>query len=537
MGDKQGRSEPLGEQSAPPSAQSILEGRLGGCSWHVVADVEDFRSLVGQIVQATDRVVELGASSGETTVILAGSAAQVVAIEKSAERVERLRKLARGQDNIEVVHADAGEVGSITSGLPRPADVLFVDVGGDAPAWRAVALCFEYVRALRPRCVALRNREFHEFLRSIRAGGTAEEGGIVFPDPDAPAPAADPALRRHSARRLARALQTAGSPRAVELLIEALRDGNYSTRKTVSEALAAVGEPAREPLVELLADESAPIRARRISASLLQRCTGREGIASLPELMRHPSVAVQWAATGALLDIHERLGSAYEPTGPIPPGAAVACAESRGEPLPVDQVLSLIDSEEDFSVWLARGHLRRTAPASTRLLQESLATGDVPADQVVTAIGALGLLDPAAARLLPEKVMEVAADEQRASALWRLASSCFGLADQRLAGDLLAATDDVWARSDLPRLVRRAGDETPVGALVWLWGRKPGTWNRGDALEVHGKLAALGLELSLAAVAGMKSPHPELREGCRRVSAWLAKSSGCRGRGTVNGPS
>ena len=502
--------------------RGIWEGRLGACPWYVVADVEDFRALAGRIVRETDCVIEVGASTGDATVVLAEHADVVLAIERSAQRAEQLQELARARGNVEVVHADATDVDAIRARLPRPVDVVFLDLGGDAPAWRALPVCLEYARALEPRCVVLRNREFHDFLRDVRE--ESPEAGKQLPRaaPET-AQTADPLLRRHSAQQLCRSLQSIATPETAEALVDALREANQRTRNAIADTLPLLGGAAREPLVRLLADDSAPIRARRVSASLLREGIAGHDIAALPGLAKHPSVGVQWVATACLLQVHEQLGAAYRPSDPLLPGEELALAESRGEPGPVSLLASLQCSEDEFSGWLARRHLRRAGSAATRLLEEFIAEGDAPTAHLVAAVSALGLLDREAARRLPGAVLGRAAQEERATALWHLASQCVGLGDQRLATDLLGAIDVAWADAGLPRLGREAESDTPITALLSLWRRKPAAWTRGPVFEQQERLAAAGLDLSLAMEAGLSSPHPHLRERCGRVAGWLRR--------------
>ncbi len=523
MDDKSQRSEPAGGPGSSPDAQTVLEGRLGGRSWHVVADVEDFRALASQIVRPTDRVVELGASTGDATVVLAEFAELVVAVEKSAERVEQLQELAVTRDNIQVVHADAAMIEGTASRLPRPTDVLFVDLGGDAPASRAGPICFEYARLLEPRSVVFRNHEFHEFLRTLQVRSLVESDLGRVPELDAQSRTTDPAFRAHSARRLCRVLESAVTRGTAEVLTESLRDANYRTRKLLAKALRLLGELAHEPLINLLADETAPIRARRVSASVLRQSMATPGGARLADLSKHSSVGVQWIATVCLLEVHRQLGSTYRPTAPLRIGEQLALAETRGEPLSVELTLSLLRSQDGFSNWLARRHLRRTVPTSARLLQQYIVNGEASTADLVAAMGVLGVLDAKAARLLPERLLADAPADRRPAALWRLATQCFGLADQRLATDLLNGVAGVWTDAGLPGLVAGADSDTPVGALLRLWRAKGSAWHHGRLLELRDSLATVGLDLCPAMEAGMESPHAHFREQCRRALVRLKR--------------
>ncbi len=501
-------------------APGVVEGRLAGRAWYVVADVEDYRVLAERLVQPTDCVVEVGASTGETTILLAHRAGRVVAVEKSAERVVHLTELARAHRNVEIVHAEEGTVESALPALPRTADVLLVDVGGNAPAAFAAPLCLEYARALEPRCVVFRNHQFHEYLLSLRAADAAEGDDQPLPALLQPAQGQDMQLRRHEARRLARAVTEAHTPDTARALADALRDANYRTRRAVSEALGLLGDLARDPLVDLLADREAPLRARRESASLLREMGGRLDLKGLRALVGHPSVGVQWVATVALIERHKQIGATYGAPESLLPGAQLALAEEARRPLPAEVVLALLGSGDGIAEWLARRHLRRLAPAWTRLLCQALTAGAVPDAQVPLAVETLGGLDAAAARSLPAAFAERPAEEARA-ALWRLAGHCFGLGDQRLALDLLGACSQAWARAGLPAAEYRGAAVTPVALLQSLWTGKPDAWTRDGIAEVTAALAPLGLDLTAAFEAGKGSPHAVVREGCARAAEWL----------------
>lgn len=498
----------------------VIEGRLEGRLWYVVADVEDYRALAERLVQATDCVVEVGASTGEATILLAQRAGRVVAVEKAAERVASLQELAREHDNVEVFQAEEGTVASVLPALPRAADVLLVDVGGNAPVALAAPLCLEYARALDPRCVVFRNRRFHEYLLSLSLADAAEGGAQRPGDLLQAKEGRNARLARHEARRLARAVMEAHTPDTARALAHALCGANHRTRRVLSDALKLLGEEACEPLAELLADPEAPLRARRESASLLREIGVRLDLGSLRALARHPAVGVQWVATVALIERHRRLGATYGAAEPVPPGAALALAEEARRPLPAQVVLALLESGDGIAEWLARRHLRRLAPASTRLIVEAFLADAVADAQVPLALAALGGVDGAAARSLPAALAERPAEEARA-ALWRLASHCFGLGDQRLARDLLGACSRAWAEAGLPVAEHRGAAVTPVALLEALWTGKGDAWSRERIAEVTAALAALGLDLAAALEAGSGSPHAAMREACARAADWL----------------
>ncbi len=74
---------------------------------HFLADASWRRRIWDTLSVSRDDVwLEIGAGHGEMTTLLAGSAAQVIAVELDAHLVERLRSLAQQLPNIEVVPGD-----------------------------------------------------------------------------------------------------------------------------------------------------------------------------------------------------------------------------------------------------------------------------------------------------------------------------------------------------------------------------------------------------------------------------------------------
>jgi HEAT repeat protein len=69
------------------------------------------------------------------------------------------------------------------------------------------------------------------------------------------------------------ALARIGEP-AVEPLIDALKDENSEVRESATEALARIGKPAVEPLTEALKDENSEVH--RLAAKSLDKIKAKK---------------------------------------------------------------------------------------------------------------------------------------------------------------------------------------------------------------------------------------------------------------------
>ncbi len=136
------------------------------CELHLVGRVARYRELASTIPQEGEVVVEVGASTGETTSRLARRAAKVVAIELTAHNCARLRTRFGATPNVGILQCDAWDLGTVAGRQPR-ADVVFIDVGGSAPAGRMLDLARKYRHLLGPRAMVLRNTELNDFVDSL----------------------------------------------------------------------------------------------------------------------------------------------------------------------------------------------------------------------------------------------------------------------------------------------------------------------------------------------------------------------------------
>ena len=141
---------------------------------YLVSRVGGYRRLAEELPDRSDLVIELGASTGRTTRVLAASARRVVAVEKTAEMFARAKEEVTAFDNVLMVQADAWDMPRVLVSVDR-ADLVFVDIGGSAAPWQTMGLAKQYIRTVRPRGLVLRNTELNEFVASLTS--FEEDGG------------------------------------------------------------------------------------------------------------------------------------------------------------------------------------------------------------------------------------------------------------------------------------------------------------------------------------------------------------------------
>ncbi len=134
---------------------------------YIVASHERFRQLAQELVQANDRVLEVGCSFGKTSEILGKTAHRVIAVDHSPQMLLEATKLCQDLPAVEVHHADARDLQSLKS-LMRDADLIFLDIGGDALADKVVLLMQLYLSTWRPRAMVIRNITLAHLLSLTR---------------------------------------------------------------------------------------------------------------------------------------------------------------------------------------------------------------------------------------------------------------------------------------------------------------------------------------------------------------------------------
>lgn len=123
---------------------------------YLVASTKTYRKYARLLPNCQDTVLEIGASYGDATQILAQAAKKVFAIEHSREAFTILTEIQTRTPRIQPLWHDARDIHGALELCPH-ADILFFDIGGDAPAHVAIYLLQLYILAYRPRIAVVRN--------------------------------------------------------------------------------------------------------------------------------------------------------------------------------------------------------------------------------------------------------------------------------------------------------------------------------------------------------------------------------------------
>lgn len=139
---------------------------LRPCAIHVVAASGTYRELAGALPEASDVAIEIGCAQGYATEMLARAARLVIAMDKSQEMVALACERLAALGNLRLLCADASDPN--WPGLYiGAADVVFLDVGGSAPARQALSLMRDYRDLYLPRAVVVRNVELADFIGAV----------------------------------------------------------------------------------------------------------------------------------------------------------------------------------------------------------------------------------------------------------------------------------------------------------------------------------------------------------------------------------
>ncbi|WP_168168654.1 MULTISPECIES: SAM-dependent methyltransferase [unclassified Methanopyrus] len=136
----------------------------------LVKSVEEYRRLLGEVVEEGDTVVELGCHQGASTrVILTGSPRRVVVVDYGKDAEEAMRELERSHPELTFVKGDAREYDTLERVLEElggpECDVLAVDLGGGMFPDTAFKVYYVWSVTLRPRDAVVRNAGLCEFLK------------------------------------------------------------------------------------------------------------------------------------------------------------------------------------------------------------------------------------------------------------------------------------------------------------------------------------------------------------------------------------
>lgn len=140
---------------------------------HVVcAETSEFRVLAATQLRADDMVVEIGASYGRSTVILAKACRRVIGIDTSLEAVSAARKQ---YPQLEFLQFDVIEQTHLLAELvaQEKCTVAFVDIGGNRELEALLRLLPIVHRVLQPRLVCIKSRELYRAadVHAVAHGG------------------------------------------------------------------------------------------------------------------------------------------------------------------------------------------------------------------------------------------------------------------------------------------------------------------------------------------------------------------------------
>lgn len=135
---------------------------------HIVSSSVHFRKLARTLPSKADTVMEIGASCGVATAVLAKSSGRVFAVEHSKKLAQDLETKFADSENVTALWHDARDIHGLLEKVPH-IDVLFFDVGGDAPVDVAVYMLQHFMSAYRPRIAVVRNMALAGMLGQVES--------------------------------------------------------------------------------------------------------------------------------------------------------------------------------------------------------------------------------------------------------------------------------------------------------------------------------------------------------------------------------
>ena len=201
----------------------------------IVSDVEHYRLLAQEKVLDRDLVLEIGCSTGQTTSVLASQAARVVAVDCSAEILDKAQAHLAGCDNVELARVDARDLAGLTELAPAP-DAIFLDIGGIALLDNVAGRLRQCLRMFQPRVIVVRSHELAELVSLVSEVHPPDEPSLRPPRQD-------------------------GRERALEALLDLSRSSVVNSRMFAVRKLGHLDAPAAaERLAEMANDPSRRVR-------------------------------------------------------------------------------------------------------------------------------------------------------------------------------------------------------------------------------------------------------------------------------------
>lgn len=144
----------------------------------VVSSVKYYRHLAQSRVTPEDRVLEIGCSTGETTLILSNLCQSLVAIDTAENMVDAAKERVNGKSRVDVLHIDGRDLKSIQKVIPDPT-VLFLDIGGALSVDKVTAFLRTFLKAFRPRLIVIRNNELAAITSMVREVEAPKESVLL----------------------------------------------------------------------------------------------------------------------------------------------------------------------------------------------------------------------------------------------------------------------------------------------------------------------------------------------------------------------
>lgn len=449
----------------------VTQREWRGRTYWFVSEAEAYRRLAAALPKEGDVVWELGAATGAATALAAQAAQEVVAVEKAAEKLEKLAAVAEAHANVRVVEADALAKPELPEGAR--ADLLLVDIGGDAPPWRTMQAADSWADSLACVRVVVRNTAMAELL----AGRPPSPANPPVARASSPCgttlPASDPSL-------LVQPVLDVVSRDTARQMVEGLREGGFTARQRLAEGLVALGPAAIRPLAGLVTDMEASPAARRAAAETLKQVTDRVE-RETQRALRHRSPALEWA-----------LGVTDGETA----GAELAAAERKGKTPSGHALIRLLGHPDELVSALGKQALKEHGEEAARKLVLAAAEDKAFVSPTVTALDALATVKAVTAECAVEWYLESGG---RREAPWRLAAATLGVAERQ------------WAAEVLEEVAKRR-EELPVEPLQRLTRAAQGKPRGKEALRALEELVRLEAPVPMLASAAGLSPHPWMRE-------------------------
>jgi SAM-dependent methyltransferase len=148
----------------------------------VVASIERFRRLAGDLPASQDTVLEIGCSTGETTRILAQRCARVVAVDVGEAVMTQAQSSIAACPNVTLVQMDGRDGTTLGSLLSAP-DLIFLDIGGKALLGNVASLLRVCLRTFAPRTIVVRSLELAAVLGLVTEIEPPDEPDVFRPLP------------------------------------------------------------------------------------------------------------------------------------------------------------------------------------------------------------------------------------------------------------------------------------------------------------------------------------------------------------------